>query len=66
MAKFILVHDAKDASPVVINSNNIIYIEKDNVLTGASYIQLNDIDMEIQSCSFHVTETPKQIFEMLK
>ena len=66
MAKFILVHDAKDASPVVINSNNIIYIEKDNVLTGASYIQLNDTDIEVQSCGFHVTETPKQIFEMLK
>lgn len=66
MAKFILVHDAKDASPVVINSNNIVYMEKSEVLTGATYIQLNDLDMEVQSCGFHVTETPEQIFEMLK
>ena len=66
MAKFILVHDAKDASPVVINSDNIIYIEKSEVLTGASYVQLNDTDMEVQSCGFHVTETPEKIYEMLK
>lgn len=66
MAKFILVHDAKDASPVVINSNNIVYMEKSEVLTGATYIQLNDLDMEVQTCGFHVTETPEQIFEMLK
>lgn len=66
MAKFILVHDAKDASPVVINNDNIIYIEKSEMLTGASYIQLNDTDIEVRSCSFHVTETPEQIFEMLK
>lgn len=66
MAKFILVHDATNASPVVINNDNIIYIEKSEMLTGASYIQLNDTDMEVQSCAFHVTETPEQIFEMLK
>ena len=34
MAKFILVHDAKNASPIVINDDNIIYIEKSEVLTG--------------------------------
>lgn len=66
MAKFILVHNATNASPVVINNDNIIYIEKSEMLTGASYIQLNDTDMEVQTCSFHVTETPEQIFEMLK
>lgn len=66
MTKFILVHDAKDASPIVINSNNIVYMEKSEVLTGATYIQLNDLDMEVQTCAFHVTETPEQIFEMLK
>ena len=66
MVKFILVHDAKNASPIVINSNNIIYVEKSEVLTGATYIQLNDSDIEVQTLGFHVTETPEQIFEMLK
>ena len=66
MAKFILVHDAKNASPVVINNDNIIYIEKSEILTGASYIQLNDADMSTPQLGFHVTETPEQIFEMLK
>lgn len=66
MNKFILVHDAKNASPIVINSNNIIYAEKSEILTGATYIQLNDADMEVQTFGFHVTETPEQIFEMLK
>ena len=55
MAKFILVHDATNASPVVINNDNIIYIEKSEMLTGASYIQLNDTDIEVRSCGFHVT-----------
>ena len=66
MAKFILVHNATDASPVVINNDNIIYIEKSEVLTGASYIQLNDTDMGTPQLGFHVTETPEQIFEMSK
>ena len=66
MTKFILVHDAKNASPIVINSNNIVYIEKSEILTGATYIQLNDIDGEVETFGFDVTETPEQIFEMLK
>ena len=66
MAKFILVHDATNASPVVINNDNIIYIEKSEMLTGASYVQLNNADMGTPQLGFHVTETPEQIFEMLK
>lgn len=66
MAKFILVHDATNASPVVINNDNIIYIEKSEMLTGASYIQSNNADMGTPQLGFHVTETPEQIFEMLK
>jgi hypothetical protein len=67
MSKFILVHDASaDASPVLLNSNNIAYAEKSELLTGATYIQLNDLDMNTPSLGYHVTETPEQLFEMLK
>ena len=66
MVKFILVHDAKNASPIIINSNNIVYIEKSEIFTGATYIQLNNIDGEVETFGFDVTETPEQIFEMLK
>lgn len=66
MVKFILVHYAKDASPIVINSNNIVYVEKSDMFTGATYIQLNGIDREVETLGFDVTETPEQIFEMLK
>ena len=61
-----MVHSVEDASPIIINSDNIIYAEKSEMFTGATYIQLNDADMEVQTFGFHVTETPEQIFEMLK
>lgn len=64
---FILVHDASNgASPVIINKKNIISIEKSEILTGASYIQLNHLDADLPARGFHVTEAPEQIFEMLK
>lgn len=67
MSKFIIVHDASaDASPVLLNSNNIAYAEKSELLTGATYIQLNDLDMSTPSLGYHVTETPEQLHEMLK
>lgn len=67
MKKFILVHNASDeASPVVINANNILYAEKSELLTGATYIRLNDVDLGAPSAGYHVTETPEQLFEMLK
>ena len=67
MSKFILVHDAEnEASPVIINSDNILFIKESEIYTGASYIELNDIDDDATECSFEVTETREQIFEMLK
>ena len=65
MNKFILVHDANNASPVLINTNNIVYAEKSELLTGATYIQLNDLDMNTPQLGFHVTETPEQLLKML-
>ena len=66
MSKFILVHDAeKDASPIILNANNIIFVESSERLIGASWIQLNDSDMNVATEGFHVTETREQIFEML-
>ena len=67
MSKFILVHDAEnEASPVIINSDNILFIKKSETYTGASYIELNDLDDDVTECNFEVTETREQIFEMLK
>ena len=67
MSKFILVHDAEnEASPVIINSGNILFVKESDTLTGASYIELNNVDEDTTECSFNVTETREQIFEMLK
>lgn len=66
MSKFILVHDVEDnASPTIINANNILYVKNSEKYTGASHIELNDIDIECTECEFDVTETREQIFEML-
>lgn len=67
MSKFILVHDAEnEASPIIINSDNILFVKESDMLTGTSYIELNDIDEDTTEGSFEVTETREQIFEMLK
>ena len=67
MSKFIVVHNASDnASPVLLNANTIAYAEKSELLTGATYIQLNDIDLDVPAHGYHVTETPEQLHEMLK
>lgn len=67
MSKFILVHDAEnEASPIIINSDNILFVKESDTLTGASYIELDGIDMDATKGSFEVTETREQIFEMLK
>lgn len=59
MTKFILVHDAEnEASPLIINTDDIHVIYKSETLTGASHI-------EAYMDSFEVTETREQIFEML-
>lgn len=66
MSKFILVHDAENgASPIVINSDLIAFVTDSTLLTGASYIELNNMDADATSGSFEVTETREQIFEML-
>ena len=60
MSKFILVHDAANsASTVIINVDDIHYVEASEEYTGASFICVNEAD-------WHVTETREQIFEMLK
>ena len=59
MSKFILVHDVTDTKPIVINVNDIHYIEKNENFTGASFICANEAD-------FDVVETPEKIYEMLK
>ena len=59
MSKFILVHDVTDAKPIVINVNDIHYIEKNEEFTGASFICTNEAD-------FDVVETPEKIYEILK
>lgn len=68
MAKFILVHDAtmNSASPIVINADNILFVKNSEKYIGASYIELNDADLDCSQTAFHVTETREQIFEMLK
>ena len=66
MSKFILVHDASnEASPVIINTKCIAYAEKSELLTGATYIQLNNLDCDTQSRGYHITETPEKLIEML-
>lgn len=60
MSKFILVHNAADsASTVIINVDDIHYVEASEEYTGASFICADEAD-------WHVTETREQIFEMLK
>ena len=67
MSKFILVHDAEnEASPIVINSDNILFIKESETYTGVSYIELNNLDADATKGSFEVTETREQIFEILK
>ena len=67
MSKFILLHDAEnEASPIIINSDNILFVKESDMLTGTSYIELNDVDKDASESSFLVTETREQIFEMLK
>ena len=61
-----MVHNAADASPIIINSNNILYAEKSEMYVGATYIQLNDMDMDVLTHGYHVTETPEKLMEMLK
>lgn len=59
MSKFILVHDVNEAKPIIINTDDIHYIEKNEEFTGASFICANEAD-------FDVVETPEKIFEMLQ
>ena len=67
MSKFILVHDAEnEASPIIINSDNILFVKESDMFTGTSYIELNNIDEDTTESIFEVTETREQIFEMLK
>lgn len=67
MSKFILVHDAaNEASPIIINTKCIVYAEKSELLTGATYIQLNDLHCDTLPHGYHVTETPEKLIEMLK
>lgn len=66
MSKFILVHNASNADPILINAKNIAIVVKSELLTGCSNVLLNDMDANFPNVNLHVTETPEQIFEMLK
>lgn len=66
MSKFILLHKANGAAPVVLNTNNITMVSKSPQLTGCSLVILNSLDVDSPRTSVNVTETPEQIFEMLK
>ena len=65
MSKFILVHEACNGNPLVINASNIAVIEKSGIFTGCSKIQLNDLDIDVAREQYDVAETPEKIFEML-
>lgn len=66
MSKFILLHETSGAVPIVLNVNNIAMVSKSPQLTGCSLVVLNDLDMDFPRTSVNVTETPEQIYEMLK
>lgn len=66
MSKFILVHEASNGSPIVINTSNIVIIAKSEMFTGCSKIQLNDLDLDCPKDQIHVAESPEKIFETLK
>ena len=66
MSKFILVHEACNGNPVVMNVSNIAIIEKSETFTGCSRIQLNDLDLDFPREQYHVAESPEKIYEMLK
>ena len=66
MGKFILVHEACNGNPLVINASNIAIIEKSVTFIGCSKIQLNNLDVDIAREQYDVAETPEKIFEMLK
>lgn len=65
MSKYILVHDVPTGNPIVIHSDDIRLITKSEKYTGASQISgyIGDV---VPEPFVHVTETPEQIFEMLK
>ena len=65
MSKFILVHEACNGNPVVINTSNIATIEKSIMFTGCSKIQLNNLDIDVKREEYDVAETPEKIYEML-
>lgn len=66
MSKFILVHDACNNEPILINSENLVVVTKSENFTGCSHVFLNNIDADLPPFNFHVTETREKIFEMLK
>ena len=66
MGKFILVHEACNGNPIVINASNIAVIEKSVMFTGCSKIQLNNLDIDVKREIYDVAESPEKIYEMLK
>lgn len=66
MSKFILVHNACNNEPILINGENVVVVTKSETLNGCSQIFLNNIDADLPPFNFHVTETREKIFEMLK
>ena len=65
MSKFILVHEACNGNPVVINTSNIAVIEKSAKFIGCSKIQLNNLDIDVERELYDVAESPEKIYEML-
>ena len=66
MNKFILVHDVPTGNPIVLHSEEIRVVTKSELYTGASAIASCVYEPSIPEPFLHVTETPEQIFEMLK
>lgn len=65
MSKFILLHEACNGNPVVINASNIAVIEKSAKFIGCSKIQLNNLDIDVVRECYDVAETPEKIYEIL-
>lgn len=66
MNKFILVHDVPTGNPIVLHSEEVRLVTKSELYTGASAIHGTVYENIISEPFVHVTETPEQIFEMLK
>lgn len=66
MSKFILVHNVSNGTPAVISERAVQAIVKSEVYTGATALCDSVFNGIIEKPFMHVSETPEQIYEMLK